>query len=288
RRRPGGGTPVSAGFSPEWLALREPADRTARSADVLAACAAAFRDRPALRIVDIGAGTGATLRSVHGLLPPAQDWTLVDHDPNGLATARELLSRDPEARDEDGDIVLDLAGRSLRVRFRRHDLGRGLPEDLQDADLVTASALFDLASPDWIEGLAAVLARNVLPLLSMLTFDGTIRCRPGHRLDVPMAAAFAAHQKRDKGLGIAAGPAAARGLTRAFAAHGYRCVEGESPWHLASGNALRAEAVDGIAAAVAETALLDPPDIAEWRDFARNGAETLTIGHADLFALPPG
>jgi hypothetical protein len=279
---------VSAAFSPEWLALREPADRTARNADVLAACAAAFRGRQALRIVDLGAGTGATLRAVHGLLPRVQDWTLVDHDPDGLATARRLLSRGPEARDEGGDIVLDVAGRSLRARFRRHDLGRGLPDDLQDADLVTASALFDLASPDWIEGLADVLARNAIPLLAMLTFDGTIRCRPGHRIDAPVAAAFAAHQKRDKGLGVAAGPAAARGLTRAFAARDYRCVEGQSPWHLPQGNALRAAAVDGIAAAVAETALVAPPDIAEWRDFARNGAETLTIGHADLFAAPPG
>jgi hypothetical protein len=45
--------------------------------------------------------------------------------------------------------------------------------------------------------------------------------------------------------------------------------------------------VAGIAAAVAETALVPPPDIAEWRDFARSHAETLTIGHADLFARPP-
>jgi hypothetical protein len=278
---------VSGGFSPQWLALREPADRAARNPDVLAACTAAFRGRQDLRIVDLGAGTGATLRALHGLLLPMQEWTLVDHDPDGLATARELLSRSPEARDADGDIVLDLAGRSLRARFRRHDLARGLPDDLQDADLVTASALFDLASPDWIEGLARALARNSVALLSMLTFDGTIRCQPGHGLDAPVAAAFGAHQKRDKGLGVASGPAAARGVARAVAAQGYRCVEGESPWHLAQGNALRAKVVDGIAAAVAETALVPPPDIAEWRDFARNEAETLTIGHADLFARPP-
>jgi hypothetical protein len=278
---------MSAAFSPEWLALREPADRAARNPDVLAACTAAFRNRRDLRIVDLGAGTGATLRALHGLLPPVQDWTLVDHDPHGLATARKLLSKGPEARDEGGDIVLDLTGRSLRARFRRHDLARGLPDDLQDADLVTASALFDLASVDWIEGLARTLARSSVALLAMLTFDGTIRCAPGHRFDTAVAAAFAAHQKRDKGLGRAAGPVAARGLARAFAAHGYRCVEGESSWHLAQGSALRAEVVDGIAAAVAETALVPPPDLAEWRDFARNDAETLTIGHADLFARPP-
>jgi hypothetical protein len=45
--------------------------------------------------------------------------------------------------------------------------------------------------------------------------------------------------------------------------------------------------VAGITAAVAETALMPPSDIAEWRDFARNEAETLTIGHVDLFAAPP-
>jgi hypothetical protein len=280
---------MSTGFSPQWLALREPADAAARNRDVMAACAAAFRGRQDLRIVDLGAGTGATLRAIHGLLSPVQDWTLVDHDPDGLATARELLAHGtPDARGEGEALRLVHSGRSLRVRFRRHDLAHGLPDNLRGANLVTASALFDLASLDWIEGLAEALARRSVALLAMLTFDGTIRCQPGHRLDAPVAAAFAAHQKRDKGLGLAAGPDAARGLARAFAAHGYRCVEGDSAWHLACGTDLRAEVVAGIAAAVAETALVPPPDIAEWRDFARSDAETLTIGHADLFARPPG
>ena len=49
-------------FSPEWLALREPADHAARSRALLAKVGAAFTGRTTLHIVDLGCG---------GELPPA-------------------------------------------------------------------------------------------------------------------------------------------------------------------------------------------------------------------------
>ncbi len=45
-------------FSPEWLALREPADHAARSAHLLSQVATRFGDRDAISVVDLGCGAG--------------------------------------------------------------------------------------------------------------------------------------------------------------------------------------------------------------------------------------
>ncbi len=76
-----------SGFSAGWLELREPYDARARNRDVLAAVAAAFADQSAVSIVDLGCGTGATLRAVAPHLPARQSWRLVDNDLGLLARA---------------------------------------------------------------------------------------------------------------------------------------------------------------------------------------------------------
>ena len=80
-----------AGFSADWLALREPADHAARSVDLTRAVLDALpRDRP-LRVLDLAAGTGSNLRYLSGAVPErsgrgrARQWLLVDHDPALLA-----------------------------------------------------------------------------------------------------------------------------------------------------------------------------------------------------------
>lgn len=280
---------MTAGFAPAWLALREPLDLLARSRDVLEACAAAFENRRRLCIVDLGAGTGATLRAIHHLLPAEQDWILVDHDAENLAASRRLLCQQATLVAEDGETLeLALSGKMLRVTFRFYDLARGLPADIWGADLVTASALFDLVSAEWIDSVAESLSARGVVLLAMLNFDGILEMQPEHPLDAAVAAAFARHQKSDKGLGIAAGPDAPAAIVRAFGACGYHCRQDVSPWRIDDNySAFLAELVTGITTAVKDTGLLSPARLAEWQAFVLSGSGTLTIGHRDILALPP-
>ncbi|MDP3319739.1 MAG: methyltransferase type 12, partial [Bosea sp. (in: a-proteobacteria)] len=81
-----------AGFSPEWLGLREPADHAARNPQVLAAVGAHFAGRSSLTVVDLGCGAGSNLRGSYAALPARQHWTLVDLDQRLLAATRETLS----------------------------------------------------------------------------------------------------------------------------------------------------------------------------------------------------
>ena len=95
-----------SGFSAEWLALREPLDVRARNREVLDAVAAAFPGQTALSIVDLGSGTGSTLRALGARLPKSQKWKLVDNDPVLLAeafargAARPSLRRDAAVRSQ--------------------------------------------------------------------------------------------------------------------------------------------------------------------------------------------
>ena len=86
-----------SGFSSEWLALREPLDLRARNRDVLDAVAAAFRGRQALSIVDLGSGTGSTVRALSARLPTSQAWRLVDNDSILLAEAFAMARPDSVA-----------------------------------------------------------------------------------------------------------------------------------------------------------------------------------------------
>ncbi len=275
-------------FSPEWLALREPADHAARSASLMARLGRHFAGRQRLSVVDLGCGAGSNLRGTFAALPDAQDWRLVDYDPALLAAARERLAGwADEARAEGDRLLLRKDGKSLAVAFHQADLNRDLATALPEgADLVTAAALFDLVSPAWIDGFVAVLAARGLPLYTVLTYDGTERWDPAHAADDAMLAAFHAHQATDKGFGPAAGPQATGAMAKAFAAAGYDVARAPSPWVLGPAFAsLARELVTGFAGAVRETGRVPGAEIDAWLA-ARLTGVTCHVGHEDLFAVP--
>ena len=275
------------GFSPDWLALREPADHAARNPQVLAAVGVHFAPRHAISIVDLGCGAGSNLRGAYAALPDRQHWTLVDYDQRLLDTARDRLRGwADEARDQGEEIILAKAGRSLTVDFRQADLTKDLEWILGwQPDLITAAALFDLVSRRWIERFVAALASQKLPLYTVLTFDGRESWTPPHPADKPMLQSFLHHQRSDKGFGPAAGPDATDALAEAFRKSGFAVSTGDSAWQIGDGQRPLVEALTrGIADAVLETGQIDAGRVAEWVE-AKRAASGL-IGHLDLWARP--
>jgi SAM-dependent methyltransferase len=275
-------------FSPEWLALREPADHAARSQELLAKVAAHFAGRETINVVDFGCGAGSNLRGTYAALPDHQRWHLVDYDARLLAAARERLAGWADSSREHGDTLhLSMGAKTLTVSFVQADLTRDLDHVLMpEADLVTAAALFDLISESWIAGFVAALKQRRLPLYTVLTYDGTERWEPPHPADAAMLAAFHAHQATDKGFGPAAGPRATDLMAEAFAAAGYHVGRASSPWRLGPDfAALTRELVTGFAGAVRETGTVPEDDIEAWLA-ARRAGVTCHVGHEDLLALP--
>jgi hypothetical protein len=276
-----------SGFSPDWLALREPADHAARNPQVLAAVGSAFSERQSLAILDLGCGAGSNLRGSYMALPARQHWTLVDADSRLLSVARRLLAEWADAAQEQGEeLVLRKDDKTLTVDFRQADLTKDLEWVLGwQPDLVTAAALFDLASARWLERFVASLVSMRLPLYTVLTYDGRESWEPAHAEDQRMLAAFHHHQRSDKGFGPAAGPDATEALAQAFRKAGTAVTVGESPWQLGAAQSdLVRELAAGIAAAVTETGHVSPEAVANWLE-AKHGA-SVTIGHQDLWARP--
>lgn len=250
-------------FSAEWLALRAGADARARDPGLRRAAARWARAKGAARIVDLGAGSGATLAALAREAGAAR-WRLVDTDP-------VLLERAAERAAELG----------AQVETRVLDLSDALDEALAaPVDLVTASAFFDLASAAWIDRFAAAAARTGAAVYAALSYDGVERWTPAHGEDATVLATFHADMRRDKGLGPALGPDAAAYLVKALGREGFAVVSAPSPWILTPprDRALIAALSDGTADA---TGASDA-----WRA-ARLSATRVEIGHLDIWATPP-
>jgi SAM-dependent methyltransferase len=274
------------GFSPDWLALREAADARARAPALAAMLGRFLARRRSVTVVDLGCGTGANLRAIAGLLGRRQSWRLVDHDQALLDEAASRLSGWADAVENAGTpLTLRKGDRLIDVRFRRADLrdecARG---EFRGADLVTASALFDLVSAEVIASLAREVARAGTLFYAVLTYDGTQSWAPPHAADERVLDAFNAHQSRDKGLGPAAGGAAHDHLVAAFAASGARVHVAASPWLLGSADVkLIDRLASDVAAAAHETGLIADEEIIAWLASKRQGCE---IGHQDLLVVP--
>src|SRR3954471_8436396 len=68
-----------------WLALREEIDTASRSARLLAELLAMLPVDRAVRVLDLGTGTGSNVPYLSDLLPVSQDWLIVDRDEAVLA-----------------------------------------------------------------------------------------------------------------------------------------------------------------------------------------------------------
>lgn len=297
-----------SGFSADWLQLREPFDRAARAAAAAAldlpGWTAAWRpsDGP-LEVVDLGCGSGANLRELAPRLGGAQRWCLVDHDPALLAALPAALAAwagaaghrfEPQPHGWRLASAPDAARPfTVELSARRVDLARDLAAvPFAAGGLVTGSALLDLVSADWLQALVARSRAARSALLFALNVDGRHVWDPADADDAALHAAFARHQRRDKGFGAALGAAAIAAASDLLEAAGYRVRCAASDWVIDgasdAGAAMRRAMVAGIAAAALEQDAALAATIAGWR--ARRLAQATTlrlrVGHQDLIAAP--
>ena len=174
------------------------------------------------------------------------------------------------------------------------DLARDLEAALDGrVSLVTASALLDLVSAEWLDRLVVEVAARRLPFYAALNYDGRVSFDPADPLDAAVIAAVNLHQQTDKGFGPALGPGAAEAAIARFQAAGYTVVHGRSDWHLLPrDHGIQRDMLAGWAGAAREIGAVSLPDAAAWltrrRDLLAAGRSTIKVGHVDIFARPIG
>lgn len=296
------------GFSAQWLALREPADHRARDQGLQAQVVAyleriATTRKDAVRLIDLGSGSGSNLRALAPHLPAEQHWTLVDYDPALLAAARATLIAwaDKDLTPNAGDpshsdaatfsekiemLLLVKEGKQIRVDFRCEDLALNIEAVLAlPVDLITAAAFFDLVADAWLERFCHALSK---PLFTVLTYNGIENWAPADSSDATMLSAFHAHQKTDKGFGVAAGPTAAHVMITLLEKRDFEVNSALSPWMLGpEDRALIQQLAAGSAEAMSQTRLVNADLVRDWQ-YSRERATACEIGHVDLFAVPAG
>jgi hypothetical protein len=262
-------------FSAEWLALREPADRKARSRTLTAEAVSHLNEENALSALDLASGTGANARYVAEFIHIDQRWLLADHDPLLLAAVEPSMSSWPH--------TFDAEFRTRHIDLRRLDD----PSLFAGRALVTASALLDLVSEAWIGTLADRCREAAATVLFALTYDGRMSADPPESEDELIRALVNRHQQTDKGFGVAAGPNAIDVALRAFSSRGYTIRRARSDWQLGGADApLQRELIQGWAAAAASISTENSNVIDSWRrrrlDHVDRNRSTLVVGHEDI------
>ncbi len=245
-----------------------------------------------LSVVDLGAGAGSNLRYLAPLLGGTQHWRLVDHDGALLDAALATTRAWAESR----GARAELRGDALRVRAvqfactiacEQRDLGNVATLELPERGLVTAAALLDLVSAEWLETLVARCAAARAHVLFALTYDGRTECTPPDPDDAVVLELFNRHQRGEKGFGAALGPDAGRAAEAAFRQHGYAVSSATSDWQIgAAAQAMQHALLDGWLGAAVEIAPERRAALTAWhqrrRELVAAGRSALRVGHVDL------
>ena len=267
-----------SGFSADWLARREPVDAMARNVELTAELLTWRRGRETLTVLDLASGTGANFRFLAPVLGGEQRWRLVDHDPALLARGEELSG--PWVAERGMNPMLD---------WRRLDLVHDWERlDCRGVHLVTASALLDLVSADWLEQLAQRCRDARAAVFMALSYDGSIVWEPALAGDESVRERVNRHQRTDKGFGPALGPDAAATLAILLRKVGYWVMLRPSPWVLEPEQAeMQRTLLEGWVEAARQIAPAEE-DWVDWlaqrRHWIDRGESRLRVGHWDLFA----
>jgi hypothetical protein len=284
-------------FTTDWLELRKAADSKARSVRLCMELAAALTPGRECRVVDLGSGTGANLRYLAPHLGGDQHWLLVDHDQSLLDHAPHATKAWADAQGltvaaDGGEFSFSCDRFCLGLHWRKADITVSLDRLITpDVDLVTASALLDLVSADWIERLVQKCRAARCALMLALSYDGRMTWQPALDADEAIRALFNSHQHTDKGFGRAAGPDGAAVAARQLRGAGFQLLSERSDWRLTGADARLQR---GLLSGRAQAATVMGQDLAdrieEWLGqrlaLITHAEGAATVDHVNLLGLP--
>jgi len=282
-----------------WLQLREPADIASRSESLSRTIAATMPRAKPVHVLDLATGTGTNLRYLSGFLPDCQHWLIVDSNAELLNKVSVLTSSWASAQNFKFKKNIDrylISGTTLKCHIETLNLDlRKLDnvEIFKDRDLVTASALLDLTSEQWLHTLADRCRSVGAGVLFAITYTGGSTCSPQEPEDDMIRNLLNQHQKTDKGLGgPAEGPDAVNCASRCFKNVGYSVQTAPSHWMLGNNeHDLQRMLIDSWTVAAIQMEPAKVSLISHWRfrriQHINAGRSRIVVSHLDLAAWLP-
>jgi hypothetical protein len=264
---------------PSWLTARAAADSTAREATVstlLPRLSEHLRfdlSDTAVRMIDVGAGSGANQRWLAPRLPFRQQWVHLDHDPGILGHTHDV-----------GHTEFVVGGIDALGEL----LVGGPVSAIRPPTVITCAAVLDVLTRGDLELLCDLISTRAVPALLSLSVTGEMSLEPSDGADRALLDAFNAHQRRD-GL---AGPDAPGLVVARCHRNGVRVEQVSTPWVLDATSDHRFVARflrERVDAAVEHVPTLGPAG-ATWlrRRLAQldEPGTRIIVGHRDLLLLP--
>ena len=204
------------------------------------------------------------------------------------------MARGYEVRTAVHGCVIRTEQLECQVETRQLNLGPlDALEIFAGCHLVTASALLDLVSEQWLRLLAARCRAVGSTALFAITYNGGSSCTPADPEDDMIRDLLNRHQKTDNGLGgPAAGPDAAACAARCFSEVGYRVQSAPSDWALGSAEReLQRRLIEGWAEAATQLAPGETSRIGRWRTRRLRHIDAdrsrVVVHHVDIAAWLP-
>ena len=233
------------------------------------------------RCFDLGCGTGANMRFLAPWIAGPQRWVLLDSDAQHLERARESVAT------WRGDLCVACSIETVCI-----DLARDLEAvTFDEGSVVTASALLDLVSEDWLMRLLKRCSACKAIALFALSYDGRIELDPPDPYDEAICALVNRHQRTDKGFGPALGPAAVSCARAHLEALQYQVQVSRSDWVLdRSHTRLQEDLLQGWAQAAIEIAPEQRDRCELWLStrlhYLNREQSSVRVGHQDLLGWP--
>ena len=287
------------GFSEHWLSLREPVDHAARDTNITEALANWAAEKPAVSIIELGAGTGSNLRYLMPQLGHQQHWLLLDNDHNLLSELPRILQTWCEQQgatlnNHRDNLAIQHSQYSATIKTRTIDLAQQLDDiEFAGSHLVTASALLDLTAKPWLDTLAERIVSHQCSCLFALNYNGQVEWQPELDADTQITQLLNAHQLSNKGFGDALGPAAGNYFADVLRALGRDVHTAISNWNISPQSysqsaPLQYAVIDGWAEAATEQSSGDDV-VGQWHAARKQAIEqqasTLRVSHVDVLSL---
>lgn len=223
----------------QWLELRIPYDTKGRNLNVEASCQKHLEKHKRLRIVDLGAGTGANCRYYLRKIAQDQEWFLVEQNQELLEIAFDRLiswALDNGYESKLQNSRLDLKNQDHKIIIYKTvgsilDLENLI--DIETLDLAVANAVFDLFSEQQFQTLLECLKKYQLPLLTTANYTG-MSFNPQTDEDSCFISYYHQHMQREQHFGRGMGPNCGSYMWEAMKCIGMKGLQRESPWEISS------------------------------------------------------